>query len=328
MTVLFGFAINNDVRGLTAAVVDSANTAASRALVADARATQVIDELIPANSPWEMERLLRQGKVSLGIYIPPDLEERIAQGRRPLAQILVDDSDPTILGTARGLVNLPLQTFDQMQARGTFEFRALYNPERRSAVFIVPGLCGVILSLTMVLFTSTAIVRERERVTWSCYYDPGESAGTHGWQNSALHPDRLRSDQPDTGSWRCAFRCAHSRVADRFLCRRGFLCCQHPHARADDLDRCRDPVPGDANDLHDLPAAMLLSGFMFPFDGMPRMVQWFAEILPLTHFLRIVRGIVLKQAALPSLGADIWPLALFFMVMMTFATLRFNKKLD
>ena len=108
MTVLFGFAINNDVRGLTAAVVDSANTAASRALVADARATQVIDELIPANSPWEMERLLRQGKVSLGIYIPPDLEERIAQGRRPLAQILVDDSDPTILGTARGLANLPL----------------------------------------------------------------------------------------------------------------------------------------------------------------------------------------------------------------------------
>ena len=73
---------------------------------------------------------------------------------------------------------------------------------------------------------------------------------------------------------------------------------------------------------------MLLSGFMFPFDGMPRMVQWFAEILPLTHFLRIVRGIVLKQATLPSLGADIWPLALFFVVMMTFATLRFNKKLD
>jgi ABC-2 type transport system permease protein len=73
---------------------------------------------------------------------------------------------------------------------------------------------------------------------------------------------------------------------------------------------------------------MLLSGFMFPFDGMPKYVQWFAEILPLTHFLRIVRGIILKQANLPMMVDDIWPLALFFVVMITLATRRFQKSLD
>ena len=106
--------------------------------------------------------MIRQGRIVIGIYIPPDFEERIARKRAPYAQLLIDDSDPVILSTVRGLANLALIPVDQTQERGTFEFRALYNPERRSAVFIVPGLCGVILTLTMVLFTAIAIVRERE----------------------------------------------------------------------------------------------------------------------------------------------------------------------
>ncbi|MEJ2131749.1 MAG: ABC transporter permease, partial [Gammaproteobacteria bacterium] len=109
MTILFGFAINNDVRGLTAGVVDEANSSGSRALISDARATQVIDSLIAASSPWELQRLMARGQISVGIYIPPDFEERLARGERPLAQMLIDDSDPIVLGAGRGMANLPMR---------------------------------------------------------------------------------------------------------------------------------------------------------------------------------------------------------------------------
>lgn len=329
MTLLFGFAINNDVRGLTAAVVDAANTSTSRALIADARATQVIDELVVADSPWEMERLIRQGKISVGIYIPPDFEERVALGHRPYAQILVDDSDPTILGTARGLANLPLETFDQKQEHNTFEFRALYNPERRSAVFIVPGLCGVILSLTMVLFTGTAIVRERERGNLELLITtPVKSIELMigkvtpyvliGYIQITLILvlGRIIFNLPIRGSLVDFYIAAGFYVAS--ILTLGLLISTAAKTQFQAMQ---------LTFVTFLPQ-MLLSGFMFPFDGMPQVAQWIAEILPLTHFLRIVRGIVLKQATMSMLIADIWPLLLFFLVMMTLATLRFRKTLD
>ncbi|MFT4713389.1 MAG: ABC-2 type transport system permease protein [Candidatus Azotimanducaceae bacterium] len=108
MTRLFGYAINNDVRGKSAAVVDEANTSASSSLVAAARASQVADRLFVAKSPWELERLITSGDISFGIHIPQNFKQKLAQRQRPLAQLLVDDSDPTILGAARGLANMSL----------------------------------------------------------------------------------------------------------------------------------------------------------------------------------------------------------------------------
>ena len=163
LTILFGYAINNDVRYLNAIVVDEANTSASRQLLLEIKASQVVDIIAEASSPKQMEEIISSGKASVGIYIPTDFEERLARKQFPLSQLLIDDSDPTIFRTARGLANLPITANSQLQNNSIFETHALYNPERRSALFIVPGLCGVILTLTMVLFTSVAIVKERER---------------------------------------------------------------------------------------------------------------------------------------------------------------------
>lgn len=329
LTVLFGYAINTDVRGLKAAVVDEANTAASRALINDARASQVIDVLVPATSPWEIERMIRRGEVSMGIYIPADFDERIARDRRPFAQMLIDDSDPQILRTARGLEKLTLKPIDQMEESGTFAMRALYNPERRTAVFIVPGLTGVILSLTMVLFTATAIVRERERGNLELLITTPVSPlelmvgkivpyVLIGYVQISLILllGRWLFDLPVRGS-----------LVDFYIASGFYIASVLTMGLWISTAATNQFQAMQMTFLFFLPQ-LLLSGFMFPFDGMPRVVQWLAEIYPLTHFLRLVRGIVLKQAELTMLVADIWPLAVFFIVMMTLATLRFRKSLD
>ncbi|MCZ6871646.1 MAG: ABC transporter permease [Gammaproteobacteria bacterium] len=329
MTLLFGYAINNDVRGLSAAVVDEANTSASRALISDARATQVIDELIPASNPWEIQRQMARGRVSVGIYIPADFEERLARGQRPLAQILVDDSDPVILSAVRGMANLPVRSVNQADERQTFEVRALYNPERRSAVFIVPGLCGVILTLTMVLFTSTAIVRERERGNLELLIatpvkpielmvgkiTPYVVIG-YAQVSLILVLGVWVFDVPIRGSLGDLYLGAGAFVASVLTL--GLLISTIAETQFQAFQMTF---------MTFLPQ-LLLSGFMFPFEGMPRVVQWLAEIFPLTHFLRIVRGIVLKDASLSMLTAELWPLAAFFVVVMSLATIRFRKTLD
>ena len=329
MTILFGYAINNDVRGLSAAVVDEANTSASRRMIADARATQVIDDIIPATSPWEIERLIRQGKIALGIVIPADFEQRLAQGRLPLAQLLIDDSDPTILGTARGMARLPLNSVNLMEERDTFALRALFNPERRSAVFIVPGLCGVILSLTMVLFTSIAIVRERERGNMELLITtPVQSLEL---MTGKIVPYVLIGYVQITlilllGIW--LFDLPIRGSLGDFYIASGFYVVSILTLGLMISTIAQTQFQAFQLTFMTFLPQMLLSGFMFPFDGMPTPVQWLAEVFPLTHFLRIVRGIILKQAELPELAADLWPLALFFVVMMTFATLKFRKSLD
>ncbi len=293
MTLLFGFAINNDVRGLSAAVVDEANTSGSRQLIADARASQVVDRLIPANSPWELEKLIRQGRISVGIFIPADFEERVAHGRRPFAQLLVDDSDPTILGTVRGLARLPLVSVDQMQERDTFELRALYNPERRSAVFIVPGLCGVILTLTMVLFTSIAIVRERERGNLELLITtPVKSLEL---MIGKIVPYVLIGYLQITlilllGTWVFDLPIRGS-LLDFYVASGAFVVSILTLGL---IISTIAQTPFQAFHLNaiTLLTQLLLSRFMFFFKDMPRAVQWLAQIFR----CHIFRGVITKQA--------------------------------
>ncbi len=329
MTLLFGYAINNDVRGLSAAVVDDSNTSASRKLVAAARATQVVERITAARNPWELEQLLANGSISIGIIIPQDFEKRLALDQRPFAQLLVDDSDPVVLGVAQGIANLPINEISQQELSKTFEVRALYNPERRSALFIVPGLCGVILTLTMVLFTATAIVRERERGNLELLITtPVTSLELMTGKilpyvvigyiqvSLILLLGVFLFNLPLRGS-----------LAEFYLAVGIFV----PSVLTLGLIISTIAVSQfqafQLTFVTFLPQ-LLLSGFMFPFEGMPKSVQVFAEVFPLTHFLRITRGILIKDTPLISLTTELWPLVLFFAVGMLFATMRFKKKLD
>jgi ABC-2 type transport system permease protein len=160
--LLFGYAINMDVRHLVAGVADQAATAASRQYVQDLAHSQVIELRYQEASAEALEDLLRQGKISVGIFIPPDFDRRLQDPRRSAAQLLVDGSDTVVQGAARQLA-APAVTSPVDYRPPTLEIRTYYNPERRSPVNTVPGLIGIILTMTMTLFTAVAIVRERER---------------------------------------------------------------------------------------------------------------------------------------------------------------------
>ncbi|MEE4380617.1 MAG: ABC transporter permease [Pseudomonadales bacterium] len=341
LTVLFGYAINQDVRGLPAWVADQAGTSASRALVQALEATGVVTVTGTAADPAALEDGLARGRIVVGVYVPPDLETRLARGDRPLAQLLVDGSDPVVLSAVRGLVQQGRSVFlfglrredgfrpERMTARAGFALRALYNPERRSPVFIVPGLVGVILTLTMVLFTAVAIVRERERGSFELLVStPVRSLELMvgkilpyvfiGYVQASviLALGVFLFDLPVRGS-----------LADFYLAAGAFVVSILSLGLLISALARTQFQAFQLTFMSFLPQ-LLLSGFMFPFDGMPEPVQWLAELFPLTHFLRIVRGVVLRDAELAALSADLWPLGLFFLLFMSLATTRFRKRLD
>jgi len=331
--LLFGYAINTDVRHLSAAVADQAGTRRARELVAAVEASQVADVVARVATAGQLEDLLRQGRISLGIFIPPDFERRLTIGDRPAAQLLVDGTDPVLLGAAQGLLGLRLadelrQPPKRMEPP-TFEIRGFYNPERRSQLQIVPGLIGVILTLTMSLFTAVAIVRERERGTLELLITtpvrrselmigkiiPYTIIGIVQVSvililGVALFQVPIRGSLVDLYGASAIFITATLSL--------GLLI----------STAARNQFQAMQMTFFFFLPSILLSGFMFPFEGMPLAAQNVAEVLPLTHFVRMVRGIVLRGATLADVSREIWPLAAFFAVTMAASVLRFRKRLD
>ena len=327
---LFGYAINMDVRYLRAAVADQANTTLSRRLIDDVGATQVVRLTRRVATAEELEELLRTGEITVGLFVPHDFERRLSDPRRPAAQLMVDGSDPTILGVARLLLEMPVELRKMVgTAQGRlFELRNYYNPERRSAVQIVPALIGVILTMTMIMFTAVAIVRERERGNLEFLITTPVS--TLELMIGKLAPYVVIGLIQVTlilmvGRWlfHVPFR---GQLLDLYLAAVVFIAATLTLGLlVSTLARTQFQAMQLSIFLF-LPS-ILLSGFMFPFDGMPILAQRIAEVLPLTHFVRLVRGIILRGADLGELMPEIWALVVFFLVTMTLAILRFSKRL-
>ena len=334
--ILFGYAINTDVRHLRAAVADQAQTQLSRRLLADIEASQVVDLSAGVQTGAELIELLDQGQVHVGLLIPPDFERRLTQPERAAVQLLVDGSDPVILGTARGLTGLTLDSHpdqNKLSEDGRdgplFEVRNLYNPERRSAVFVVPGLIGVILTMTMALFTAVAIVRERERGNLELLINTPVKSGELMigkilpyvliglvQVSLILLLGALLFRVPINGALRDVYLAALIFIAANLSL--GLLISTLAKSQFQAMQMTF---------FFFLPS-ILLSGFMFPFDGMPRIARYIAEVLPLTHFVRLIRGILLRGAELEQLLPEVYALLAFLVVALTLAILRFKKRLD
>jgi len=333
--ILFGYAINLNLRGLATGVADQANTAASRALVMDMVATGVIAPTASARTPQELMELLRRGEISIGVVVPPDFERRRHDGREAV-QVLVDGSDTVVQSAAVQLAQLPLDTAptdnaktDRSRGSGQISVVSFYNPERRSAVNIVPGLIGVILTMTMVLFTGVAIVRERERGNMELLIATPVSrselmigkvlpyAGIGLIQTTVVLALGVWLFQvPVRGSVFDVYLAAVLLILANLTL--GLLISTKAQSQFQAMQMTFFVF---------LPS-ILLSGFMFPFAGMPRVIQWVAEVLPLTHFLRLIRGVMLRGAGLSELWPDVAALVAFTAVMMTLAISRFRKRLD
>ena len=334
--ILFGYAINFTLRGLDAGIADQANTSASRALVMDMLATGVVAPVRKADTPQELMDMLRRGQISVGIAIPPDFERRRFEGREAV-QILVDGSDTAVQGAAAQLAQVPLDSH-AVDARvpatttppsGQISVVAFYNPERRSAVNIVPGLIGVILTMTMVLFTGIAIVRERERGNMELLIaTPLTSAEL--MIGKVLPYIAIGFVQTSVvlalGTW--LFKVPILGSLFGVYVAAGLLILANLALGLLISTRAQSQFQAMQMSFFVFLPSILLSGFMFPFAGMPQPIQYFSEILPLTHFLRLIRGVMLRGGGLWELWPDVMALIAFTLVMMTLAILRFRKRLD
>ena len=326
--LLFGYAINLDVRNLPAAVADLSGTSGSRALAQDLFATGVIRPVAGVRAPQELQTLLRKGEIKIGIVIPPDFERRRIEGREAL-QVIVDGSDTSVQSTARQLALMPLDGRGLSGMQGQISVLPLYNPERRSAVNVVPGLIGVILTMTLVMFTAMAIVREKERGNLELLITTPVSSGELmvGKVLPYVGVGLVQTTVvlllgvwlfkvPINGSLWGVYGAAMLLIVANLTL--GLLVSTAARTQFQSMQMAFFLF---------LPS-ILLSGFMFPFDGMPKLAQWIAEVLPLTHFVRLIRGVVLRGANLFELWPDVLALLAFTAVMMSLAILRFRKRLD
>jgi ABC-2 type transport system permease protein len=334
--LVFGYAINMDIRHLDAAVLDQAQTAHSREVVAAMAQTAVMDFHYRLHAPQEIDALLRAGQISAALIIPPDFERRLIEqnlgdGRAPL-QIVVDGSDQIVQQAARQLAALPLASLldsSRPQPTANVEIVNFYNPERRAPVNTVPGLIGVILTMTMVLFTAMAIVRERERGNLEFLIatpvSPGELIvgkvlpfiGIGLIQVTvvlllgvAIFHVPVRGSLLDVYAAALTFIIASLSL--------GVFISTLAETQFQSMQLA----------FFTFLPQILLSGFMFPYAGMPWPAQWLAEIFPMTHFVRLIRGIMLRAATLADLWRELAALGVFCVVVLSIAVLRTRKRLD
>ena len=335
--LLFGYAINMDIRHLPAAVLDQARTAQSRELVAEIAQTQVLDFDYRLRTPQDLDTLLRQGAISAALVIPPDFERRLIQSNageqdRPPLQIVVDGSDQTVQQAVRQLAALPLQALLNPAAASrpdNVEIVNFYNPGRRAPINTVPGLIGVILTMTMVLFTAMALVRERERGNLEFLIATPVSPAelTIGKVLPFVGIGLLQVTLvlllgvaifhvPIRGSLVAVY--AASLVFIVASLALGVFLSTLAKSQFQAMQLA----------FFTFLPQILLSGFMFPYAGMPWPAQWLAEIFPMTHFMRLIRGILLRAATLADLWPELAALGVFSVVVLGIAIARTRKRLD
>jgi ABC-2 type transport system permease protein len=339
--ILFGFAINTDPKRLPMAVVLADESEFSRSLIAGLENSGYFRITQRPRSEAEGNRLLAEGRVQFLLVIPAHFSRQLLRGERPAVLVAADATDPAASGNALSALNaisrqvlvhdLNGPLLDLHAGDPPFEMRVQrrYNPEGISRYNIVPGLLGVILTMTLVMMTSLAMTRERERGTMeNLLATPVRPLEVMvgkilpyiliGYVQVAvvLLAARLLFEVPMVGSLALLSATLVVFMAANLAVGFTFSTIAQNQLQATQLTF-----------FFFLPS-MLLSGFMFPFRGMPDWAQAIGEVLPLTHFLRIVRGIMLKGNGLAEITADIWPIAAFMLGAGIVALKRYRQTLD
>jgi ABC-2 type transport system permease protein len=338
---LFGFAINSDPKHLPTALRMADGGPFARTVVAEMRNSDYFEIVRVTDSEAEVDRLLHLGRVQFVINIPEDFTRRILRGERPTVLVEADATDPAATGPAtaaflaiadtaldRDLTG-PLARLRATPGPVNFEVHAHYNPENITQYNVVPGLMGVVLTMTMVIITALAITRERERGTMENLLAtpvrplevitgkilPYVALG-YVQVTLILIAARFLFGVPMLGSLTLLYVVALLFIAANLAMGITFSTLAKNQLQAMQMAF-----------FFFLPS-ILLSGFMFPFRGMPVWAQWIGTCLPLTHFLRIVRGILLKGNGPGEILPEIWPIAAFVVVAMTVSIKRYRQTLD
>ena len=339
--IMFGYAINADPRALPTAVVVADNGTFARSIVRALENTTYFRVVAWPDSPDEAGEMLARGEVQFVVDIPTGFSRRLQRGEKPAMLVEADATDPVATGNALAALAQLNQTALMHDLIGPlrrlqpgdppFEVRIhrRYNPEGVTEYNIVPGLMGTILTMTLGMITAAAVTREFERGTMEnllatpvrplevmlgkiipyVFVGFGQVCVILGTAAALFHV-------PIVGSLPLLIACVFVFIAANLAVGFTFSTLARTQMQAMQMSM-----------FFFLPS-MLLSGFLFPFRGMPEWAQWAGELLPLTHFLRIVRGILLKGNGWAEVLPQLWPIALFLLVVATIALRRYRQTLD
>ncbi|BAP57033.1 mannose-1-phosphate guanyltransferase [Thioploca ingrica] len=339
--ILFGFAINSDPKHLPTAVLIADQSVFSRTIIQALENSGYFQIVKIADNEAEIARLLALGEVQFVLTIPINFARQLVRGERPVLLLEADATDPAATSNALGVINTLVQTGLDRDLSGKLQplrgrpppvelrVHRRYNPEGITQYNIVPGLMGVVLTMTMVMITALAITRERERGTM---------------ENLLATP--VRPIEVMVGKIvpyilvgyiqvSLILSVAHFIFAVPLLGNLALLLGVTLLFIAANLSLgitfstiAKNQLQAMQMSFFFFLPSILLSGFMFPFRGMPTWAQHIGEILPLTHFLRIVRGILLKGNNFEEIWPQLWPIALFMSVVIILGLLRYRETLD
>jgi len=335
--LLFGFAIRTEVRHLPTVVLDESRTMESRAFVDAIRNTGNFDIVGSVGSREDMRRQIERGTARAAVIIPPDYEADIKRHRTAQTQVIVDAADPlassaaiagaTLAGQARsaalGAQNAP------RQAPIDVRVRPWYNPGLESSIYIVPGVIGLLLTLTLLMITAMALVRERERGTLEqLIVTPISKTGLmlgkvlpfalvgYVQVTVILLLGRFVFNVPIRGSLGLLYLVTAPFIVASLALGLFVSTVVRTQVQAMQLSF-----------VFILPT-VLLSGFLFPREAMPPFAQWRGAIFPITYYLRVLRGILLKGVGMDALWQDTLALAAFALVLLAFSVRRFQKNIE
>lgn len=338
---LFGYAINTDPKHMSTAVIAADHSEFTRSFIAALEHTEYFRVTQELPDEQAGRAALLRGEVMFVLNIPPDFTRELLRGGRPALLVEADATDPVATGTALGSVEAVAQSVARKDAGGALDFLApggapfqvhvhrMFNPEANSRNNIVPGLMGVILTLMMVLMTGLAMTRERERGTMenllAMPVRPFEVMAGKVVPYIAIGLLQVTLillvaifvfRVPFVGSLLSLYLASLLFVAANLT-----VGITLSSIAKNQLQAMQMTV------FYFMPN-LLLSGFMFPFQGMPKWAQGIGNVLPLTYFLRLVRGIFLKGSGWLDLWPSIWPLMVFTVVVMAVAVKFYRKTLD
>lgn len=339
--LLFGYAINTEVRHIPTVVFDQDQSAQSRDLYRSLESTTFYRVVGHVRNYDEVEHAIRSGRAKVALVVAPKYASNLAKGRSAQVQLIVDGSDPQTVAsatsTASSLVSARSSELSVKRlgsARGAslariqLETNTWYNPDLRTSVYIVPGLIGVILTMTMVMLTSMAIVRERERGTLEqLIVSPVRNVELvigkilpyvlvgYAQITLILIAGHLVFGVVFAGSPWLLYLLAFVFIAANLALGLFFSTLAKTQQQAMQMS------------FFFLLPNILLSGFMFPFEAMPQPAQWLSQVLPLTHFLRIVRSITLKGSGFYDVAGELLWLTGLLGLLVLLASLRFSKKI-
>lgn len=332
--IVFGFAIRTEVRNLRTVVLDESRSSESRALIEVMRNTGNFAIVGTVKNRAELRERIERGSAQAAIVIPPEYQRELKRGQTAQVQVIIDAADPlssnaaiggaTLAGAARSAALL-----DPAGARTVpidVRVRPWYNPALRSSAFIVPGIIGVLLSMTLVVIMSMAIVRERERGTLEqLVVTPINKTSLmlgkiipfvvvgYVQMTVVLVLGKLLFDTPIRGSLLLLYTLTAAFIVANLGLGLFISTAVKTQVQATQLG------------LVFLMPNILLSGFMFPRDAMPDVARWIGAALPLTYYLHVLRGVLLKDAGLSALWPDALILTVFAAALVALSVARFRK---